>query len=279
MKRIAWVTDSSAVLDDELRANKDVYVIPVHILINGHSYLDGVDITTEELVQQISNGANLTSSQPSIGDFKRLYEQLAKDYDFIFSIHISDKLSGTYSTSVQAAKMVDIPIYNVDTHFLSYPLTFLMKEAMNIWETTGEPQAVVDAIQSMKSKLKVFVWIGSLEQLHKSGRLSASKYYLASLLNIKPIVTFQDGSLHIKEKVRTWKKATEKIQTYLKQSLDSCKVDEVFMLFGRDISQTSEWSRMIGKVSDDIAVTIHPLGTALCLHAGVETVGIGWFEK
>ena len=279
MKRIAWVTDSSAVLDDELRANKDVYVLPVHILINGHSYLDGVEITTDELVQQISNGAILTSSQPSIGDFKKLYEQLAKDYDFIFSIHISDKLSGTYSTSVQAAQMVDIPIYNVDTHFLSYPLTFLIKEAMNVWETTGEPQAVVDAILSMRSKLKVFVWIGSLEQLHKSGRLTASKYYLASLLNIKPIVTFQEGSLHIKEKVRTWKKATEKIQTYLKQSLESCKVDEVFMLFGRDISQTSEWSRMIEKVSDDIAVTIHPLGTALCLHAGVETVGIGWFEK
>ena len=279
MKKVAWVTDSSAVLDDELKANQDVYVLPVHIMIDGHSYLDGVDITTEELVQQIEKGATLTSSQPSIGDFKKLYEQLANNYDYIFSIHISDKLSGTYSTSVQAAQMVDIPIFNVDTQFVSYPLTLLIKEAIKIWEVTHEPNSVVEAIHTMKSKLKVFVWIGSLEQLHKSGRLSTSTYYLGSLLNIKPIVTFQEGSLHIKEKVRTWKKATEKIQSYLKHSLHSSKVNEVFMLYGRDSNQTSDWSRMIERTSKDIMVTINPLGTALCLHAGVETVGIGWIEK
>ena len=279
MKKVAWVTDSSAVLDDELKANEDVYVLPVHIMMDGQPYLDGVDITTEELMQQIDKGASLTSSQPSIGDFKKLYEQLAKNYDYIFSIHISNKLSGTYSTSVQAAQLVNHPIFNVDTHFLSYPLTYLVKEAIEIWKKTHEPQSVVDAIHALKSKMKVFVWIGSLEQLHKSGRLSNSKYYLGSLLNIKPIVTFQEGSLHIKEKVRTWKKATEKIQSYLKQSLQSYKVDEVFMLYGRDITQTSDWSLMIEQLSKNVKVTVNPLGTALCLHAGVETVGIGWIEK
>ena len=279
MKKVAWVTDSSAVLDDELKAHEDVYVLPVHIMMNGQPYLDGIDITTEELMKQVERGATLTSSQPSIGDFTKLYEQLAKNYDYIFSIHISNKLSGTYSTSVQAAQLINHPIFCVDTNFLSYPLTILVKEAIKIWERTHEPQAVVEAIHALKSKLKVFVWIGSLEQLHKSGRLSNSKYYLGSLLNIKPIVTFQEGSLHIKEKVRTWKKATEKIQSYLKQSLQSRKVEEIFMLYGRDISQTNDWSLMIEQVSKNLKVTIHPLGTALCLHAGVETIGIGWIEK
>jgi DegV family protein with EDD domain len=279
MKRVAWVTDSSAVLDEELKNNKDVYVLPVHIIIDGQSYLDGIDLTTEEMVRHIDKESSLTSSQPSIGDFKHLYDQLAEEYDYIFSFHISDKLSGTYSTSVQAAEMVDIPVFHVDTHFLSYPLTFLLKKAIKIWEVSYDSKAVVDAINAMKLKLKVFVWIGSLQQLQNSGRLNTSSYYLGSLLNIKPIVTFQDGSMHIKTKVRTWKKATDKIQSYLKQSLESCQIDEVFMLYGKHIGQTSDWSQMIERVNKEIAITTHPLGTALCLHAGVETVGIGWMEK
>ena len=279
MKKVAWVTDSSAVLDDELKANEDVYVIPVHIMMDGQPYLDGVDLTTEELMQQVDKGAILTSSQPSIGDFKRLYEHLANKYDYIFSIHISNKLSGTYSTSVQAAQLVNHPIYNVDSHFLSYPLTILLKEGIKIWNSTHDSQSVIAGIHALQSKMKVFVWIGSLEQLHKSGRLSNSKYYLGSLLNIKPIVTFQEGSLHIKEKVRTWKRATGKIQSYLKQSLQTCKVDEIFMLYGKDISQTYEWANMIEQISKNVKLTTFPLGTALCLHAGVETVGIGWIEK
>ncbi len=279
MKKVAWVTDSSAVLDDELRANEDVYVLPVHIMINGKSYLDGVEITTDELVEHLEKGDTLTSSQPSIGDFTKLYEELANTYDSIFSFHISDKLSGTYSTSIQAAELVDIPVYNVDTHYLSYPLTILIKEAIKIWETSYDPMEVVEAIHTLKSRLKVFVWIGSLQQLHNSGRLNTSSYYLGSLLNIKPIVTFQEGSLQIKTKVRTWKKATERIQSYLKQSLESCQIDEIFMLYGKQISQTTDWTRMIERISKEISMTVHPLGTALCLHAGVETVGIGWLEK
>lgn len=279
MKKVAWVTDSSAVLDDELRANKDVYVLPVHMMIDGVSYLDGVDLTTDELVEHIEKGSTLTSSQPSIGDFKKLYDELADTYDSIFSFHISDKLSGTYSTSIQAAELVDIPVFNVDTHYLSYPLTLLIKKAIKIWESSNEPTEVVEAIHALKSKLRVFVWIGSLQQLHNSGRLNTSSYYLGSLLNIKPIVTFQEGSLQIKTKVRTWKKATEKIQSYLKQSLGSSQIEEVFMLYGKQINQTSEWVRMVERISEELSITIHPLGTALCLHAGVETVGIGWIEK
>ncbi len=279
MKKVAWVTDSSAVLDDELRANKDVYVLPIHMIIDGKSYLDGVDLTTDELVEHIEKGSTLTSSQPSIGDFKKLYDKLADTYDSIFSFHISDKLSGTYSTSVQAAELVDIPVFNVDTHYLAYPLTLLIKKAIKIWETSNEPTEVVEAIHALKSKLRVYVWIGSLQQLHNSGRLNTSSYYLGSLLNIKPIVTFQEGSLQIKTKVRTWKKATEKIQSYLKQSLGSSQIEEVFMLYGKQISQTSDWVRMVERISEELSITIHPLGTALCLHAGVETVGIGWIEK
>ena len=109
MKKVAWVTDSSAVLDEELKRHPHVYVLPVHLIINGQSYLDGVDLTTEDLVRSMDNGDTLSSSQPSVGDFVELYERLADEYDLIFSIHVSSALSGTYSTSLQAGKMVNTP--------------------------------------------------------------------------------------------------------------------------------------------------------------------------
>ena len=279
MKKVAWVTDSSAVLDEELKKHPHVYVLPVHLIINGQSYLDGVDLMTEDLVRSMDNGDNLSSSQPSVGDFVELYERLADEYDLIFSIHVSGALSGTYSTSIQAGKMVNIPVYSVDSSFLSYPLTLLLKRAIKLWDHFQEPEIVIQSIHAIKSKLKIFVWIGSLQQLHKSGRLSASKYLLGSLMKIKPIITFEEGKLEIKTKVRTWKQATEKISSYLEDSMASGKIEEIFMLYGRDESQAIEWKDVVMAKNTDAKVSTNPLGTALVLHAGTGTVGIGWLEK
>ncbi|PQD96985.1 DegV family protein [Pradoshia eiseniae] len=279
MKKVAWVTDSSAVLDEELKRHPHVYVLPVHLIINGQSYLDGVDLTTEDLVRSMDNGDILSSSQPSVGDFVELYERLADGYDLIFSIHVSSALSGTYSTSLQAGKMVNIPVYSVDSSFLSYPLTLLLKKAIKLWDHFHEPEIVIQSIHAIKSKLKIFVWIGSLQQLHKSGRLSASKYLLGSLMKIKPIVTFEEGKLEIKTKVRTWKQATEKISSYLEESETRGKIEEIFMLYGRDESQAKEWKDLVEAGNIDAKVSTNPLGTALVLHAGTGTVGIGWLEK
>jgi len=279
MKKVAWVTDSSAVLDEELKNHPHVYVLPVHLIINGQSYLDGVDLTTEDLVRSMDNGDVLSSSQPSVGDFVELYERLTDEYDLIFSIHVSGALSGTYSTSIQAGKMVNIPVYSVDSSFLSYPLTLLLKKAIKLWDHFQEPEIVIQSIHAIKSKLKIFVWIGSLQQLHKSGRLSASKYLLGSLMKIKPIVTFEEGKLEIKTKVRTWKQATEKISSYLEESVTAGKIEEIFMLYGRDESQAKEWKDVVKAENIDAKVSTNPLGTALVLHAGTGTVGIGWLEK
>jgi DegV family protein with EDD domain len=279
MKKVAWVTDSSAVVDEELKKHPHVYVLPVHLIINGQSFLDGIDLTTEDIVHSMDNGEELSSSQPSVGDFKELYDRLAKEYDMIFSVHVSSALSGTYSSSVLAGKMVDIPVFSIDSGFLSYPLTLLLKKAIKLWNHFQEPEIVIQSIHAIKSKLNIYVWIGSLQQLHKSGRLSASKYLLGSLMKIKPIVTFEEGKLEVKTKVRTWKQATEKISSYLEESLASGKIEEIFMLYGRDESQAEEWIDMVKAENADAKISTNPLGTALVLHAGTGTVGIGWLEK
>ena len=279
MKKVAWVTDSSSVVDEELKKHPHVYVLPVHLIINGQSFLDGIDLTTEDIVHSMDNGEELSSSQPSVGDFKELYDRLAKEYDMIFSVHVSSALSGTYSSSVLAGKMVDIPVFSIDSGFLSYPLTLLLKKAIKLWDHFQEPEIVIQSIHAIKSKLNIYVWIGSLQQLHKSGRLSASKYLLGSLMKIKPIVTFEEGRLEVKTKVRTWKQATEKISSYLEESLASGKIEEIFMLYGRDESQAEEWIDMVKAENADAKISTNPLGTALVLHAGTGTVGIGWLEK
>ena len=98
-------------------------------------------------------------------------------------------------------------------------------------------------------------------------------------MKIKPIVTFEEGKLEIKTKVRTWKQATEKISSYLEESVTAGKIEEIFMLYGRDESQAKEWKDLVKAENIDAKVSTNPLGTALVLHAGTGTVGIGWLEK
>src|SRR4051794_4299069 len=107
--RTAWVTDSTAYLDGELANHPDIYKIPLTILLDDEEYADGIDLTAEELYLKLKElKTPPKTSQPSIGAFQELYEKLAQDYDQIVAVLLSSKLSGTVSSSEQAAKLVNI---------------------------------------------------------------------------------------------------------------------------------------------------------------------------
>lgn len=279
MKKIAWVTDTTASLDEELANHPDVYTIPMSILLDEEQFLDKVDLMPEDLFSRLKTlNTPPKTSQPSVGQFKKLYEQLQESYDSIVSILISAKLSGTVSSSEQAAQLVEIPVITIDSKILSYPLTVQIKKGME-WLASGlSLEEIKEKIERLRETYETYVLVGSLEQLHRSGRMSGIKFFLGSMLNIKPIIQVADGVLSIKDKARSERKAKEKILDYLKESYEKFYFKEAYILYGLHLNEALKWKEELSGRFPNINFHCYPLGSAIGVHAGEDTIGISWYN-
>lgn len=118
---------------------------------------------------------------------------------------------------------------------------------MELVEAGQSIESVIDQLETLKSTNETYVLIGSLEQLHRSGRMSGLQFFLGSMLNVKPIISIEEGALNTKEKVRSDKKAKEKILDYLKSSYEKNKFKEVYILYGLHRENANEWKEEIEK--------------------------------
>ncbi|MFC0477992.1 DegV family protein [Robertmurraya beringensis] len=280
MKKIAWVTDSTACLDEVLTNHPDVFTVPMTIVLDEKEYKDGIDLTAEELYAKLKHlQVPPKTSQPSVGEFVSLFEKLEGQYDHVFSVLVSAKLSGTVSSSVQAASMVNVSVTTIDSKILSYPLSRMIKKGME-WVEAGESiEEVEQKLSDLANTNQTLVLIGSLEQLHRSGRMNGLSFFLGSMLNIKPIISIEDGVLQAKEKIRSESKGMEKIITYLRNAIEEYDIKEAYILYGLHDTEARKWHNELCKRFPDVSFDIYPLGATIGVHAGENTIGISWFNS
>ena len=280
VKKIAWVTDSTVFLDDDLKQDPDLFILPMTIYIDEKEYRDRIDLTPGQFYSMLETTAAIPkTSQPSVGVFQHLYKKLSQDYDAIISIHISEKLSGTVSSSRQAAQLTSIPVYTIDSEILTYPLTRLIKYGKALLDHGHDIKDIVKKINEMKKYSETYVIVGSLEQLHRSGRLKGLSFYLGSILDVKPIIQIKEGALQIREKVRGAKKAKQTLTHYFKAAYEQNPVKEAYIFYGLDDREARVWIETLSGLFPNTNFSAYPLGTVIGVHAGKDTLGISWFAQ
>lgn len=277
--KTAWVTDSTVYLDEELKNHPDIYIVSLTILLDNEEFSDGIDLTAEQLFSRLKQlKTPPKTSQPSVGAFQTLYEQLAKDYDQVIAVLLSGKLSGTVSASEQAAKLVSIPVTTFDSNILTYPMTALLKKGMKWLKEGNSLEYCLDQLAAVRATNETYVLVGSLEQLHRSGRMSGVQFFLGSMLNVKPIISFDNGSLYVKEKTRSEKKAKEKIVDYLRLAYEPNPFQEVYIMYGLHEEQAVLWRDELKRQFPMLNFICCSLGAVIGVHAGENTLGISWFK-
>ncbi|WP_456274307.1 DegV family protein [Bacillus sp. AK031] len=278
--RIAWVTDSTASKSEELKNHQDVFIVPMNIIIGDKEYIDGVDLFPEELFRHLrQKGTDAKTSQPSIGVFQELYEELQENYDHIFSIHVSAAFSGTFSSAQQASQLVDIPVTVIDSKILSFPLTRLILDGIEQADTGAAPHQIESNLLKKIETGETFVMVGSLEQLHKSGRMNGLSFFLGSVLKIKPILKIKDGRLSVEEKVRSTGKGHIRMKDYLDETLKKKNITEVYILYGLIKEEAESWVRELSVKYREISFSAHEIGAVIGVHAGENTLGLSWFAE
>lgn len=275
--KIAWITDTTSSLSNEFIAQHQIHVIPLHVVINDEFYKETIDITQEVFYERMrTEQGKFQSSQPSLSDFVELYEKLKEEYDYGVAVHASSILTGTYQTSVLAAEMAGFKLYAIDSRTGSFPLGFILKKGIELVEQGVDIEEVVNHLNGLRDDTRLFLVPSNLDQLHKSGRVSGGQKILASLLNIKPILSIEDGTAKIKDKVRSDKKALSWLADRLKQDLGSHKVTKAVILHAHEQDKAIRFEKYINEQFPDLETEVMMLITVAGVHTGVGTLGLSW---
>jgi DegV family protein with EDD domain len=278
-KPLAWITDSTVYVSEHLKNHPDFFPVPLNIHFGEQQYVDGVDLTPEQLYGKIKNAEEFPkSSQPSAGEFAEQFEKIANEYEEAIAIHVSGKLSGTLHSSKGGAEIAGLPVTFIDSYSLSYGITGMIEKGMEMHENGASVQEITEALEDMQGKLKNFILIGQLDQLYKGGRMSGVQFFLGSLLKVKPIIQItSEGELQAIDKVRSEKRA---LQYLVDKAADAHQngVKRIYMMQGNIPEQADQLKSLILEQVTGLEVEIGEISSVLAVHAGEGTLAILWYE-
>ncbi len=211
---IAIVTDTDASLPLSVAQRYGIRQVPIRVNFGSES-LQAVfeinDATTFERIRR--EGQIPTTAAPSPGDFVRAFEEaFAQGAEEVICFTVSSQVSGTYAAAVSAREMLaDKPITVVDTQSLSMGQGFMVLAAAEaVAQGASRDEALAQA-QDVQQRTHLFAALPTLKYLAMSGRVGHLAAGMANLLHIMPILTIRDGKLDLLEKVRTRKKAWQRV--------------------------------------------------------------------
>ncbi|NMO97797.1 DegV family protein [Paenibacillus lemnae] len=276
MRSIAWVTDSTSTLDPEFAASHHIYIVPLRLILGQEEYKESVDISPEDFYVKMHNESKVSSSQPPIGEFIELYESLKERYDDIIAIHCSSELSGTLNSSLQAAEIADVPIIGIDSKFGAFPLCEMVKAGV-AWHQEGHTaQEIRDKILSMINNTSFYLIPASLNRLHASGRVSGTQLLLSNLLKIHLLLRFDEGKVVVDEKIRTFKKARQKMMDYL--SLDISRIEKACIMHANNLDEAKVIQQELALLHPGLKTEIMTFIPVAGIHAGEGTVALAWIK-
>ncbi|GEN87144.1 DegV family protein [Oceanobacillus sojae] len=279
--KIAVMSDSTAYITPEDREKYRIHMVPLSVTFQDDSYREELDITTEEFYQKLADYKELPrTSQPSVGEVTKKLEELAEDYDAVISIHLSSGISGTYQTMVSAGEMVEgIDVYAYDSEISCMVQGFYALEAAAMAQDGKPVNAILARMDEMKKTVRAYFMVDDLTNLQRGGRLSNAQAILGSLLQIKPILHFENKLIVPFEKIRTKKKAISRILGLLEEEVAAGKNLRVVFIHGNDLPYAEKLKTDFKEKHPEIETSISYFGPVIGTHLGQGAIGVAWYEK
>lgn len=277
-KKIAWITDSTAYIPDELQNHPDLYIVPLSITFNSGTYEDGVDLDSQKLYENIRMQKEIPkTSQPSNGRFAELFESLKEKYDAAIAVHVSADLSGTLASCRAGAEIAQFPVEVVDSKAMSVAITRLIELGMELAEQNKDYKEISEVLREESRKIENYLILGNLEQFYKGGRMSGTQFLLGNLLSIKPIIRIFDGKFELFEKVRSEKRATKKLFELFDKANQRNTIEKVYIMHGNVLDKALMYKEEFLKNYSTIKeVVICELTATISVHAGEGTIAVAW---
>lgn len=278
MPSIAIITDTDSSLPSDVAARYGIRQVPIVVQFGDESFLSEVEISDTEVFERIDREGTLpTTSAPSPGQFIEAYQAAFDEgADAVICFCVSSTVSATYSAAVSARDLMperDITV--VDTLSLSMGQGFIALAAAEAAQEGATKEEIVARAMSLRERTFLYASLATLKYLAMSGRVGGLAAGMANLLNIKPILTIQDGKLDLLEKVRTQKKAWARAIELTAQSVAGRPIERLAIL---NVAAPEEARRFREQVLQELPfegeILFCDLSAGLSVHAGSGVVGV-----
>jgi DegV family protein with EDD domain len=278
--KTAIVTDSTAYLPGPERDRLGVRMVPLSVTINGKTYEEEVDLEADQFYDLVKEGELPKTSQPPIGKFADCFESLKEEgFDAAVVVTLSSGISGTFTSAVQAGNLVDgLDVQVFDSEIACMPQGFYVLRAARMAIEGASPEAIMVELEEMKKTLSAYFMVDDLSHLQRGGRLSGAQALIGGLLQVKPLLHFKDRVIVPFEKIRTRKKAMNRIADLLAQDTGGGPLEAAIIHANRR-EDAEAWRAELSGKFPNVEFEISHFGPVIATHLGEGAMGLGWVRK
>ncbi len=276
MDKIQIITDSMLDIPKDVIEKHNIIMVPLTIIFGDEEYRDGIDLTGSQFYEKLSKSTDLPkTSQITPNTFVDVFKKVLNEGNEILYINGSSRASGTHQSSLIAKESLESEkIHIFDTMGLSLGGGLFVYEAAKMVEQGKNVNEIIDKMTEMKSKVNHIFTVDTLEYLKKGGRLNPMKATIATMLNIKPILTVKDGLVEPLDKVRGSKKVIGKMIEIAKERGINFE-DKVIGISHADSADTiAILKEQVEKELNPKELLISEIGCTIGTHAGPGTLAI-----
>lgn len=274
---VAIVTDSTAYLPQSLVDTHHIQVVPLHVVIGGTEFSEGVDVSTAQVATALRAFRPVSTSRPSPQAFLEAYEKAAADgADAVVSVHISADMSSTVESAHLAAKQSPVPVRVVDSRSLGMAMGYGVVSAALLAADGASMKDVAAQALSRAAAARVVFYVDTLEHLRRGGRIGSASAFLGSALAIKPILELVDGRIRPLEKVRTSSRALARLEEIAVSAASDAGGGVDIAVHHLDSAARAEGlaERLRSRAESAREVSVVELGAVVGAHVGPGTLAV-----
>ncbi len=280
---IAIITDTDASLPDALAEEFGIYQVPITIHFGDEILKSNYEINDNALIDRIKQEGKLpTTAAPAPGEFAVAFQKAFENgADEVICLTVSGEVSATYKAAQTARELMpDHQITVVDTWSVSMGQGFMVLAAAKLARKGTDREAILEQVFQVRDRTYLFASLATLKYMAMSGRVGAISAEMAKMLSIMPILTIKEGKLDLLEKVRTRKKAWNRLIQLTEESLAGRRVEEMFLLHVAAEEDAKQFLELLeNRVDLGREVPLTNLSPGLSVHTGPGLVGLAFIAE
>lgn len=275
MGKVAILTDSNSGITQAQSKELGVKVIPMPFFIDGEQYFEDINLTQEEFYEKLQQDADISTSQPSIGEMQDAFDELLKEYDELVYIPMSSGLSGTCQTATMVADDYDGKVQVVNNQRISVTMRQSVLDAKELAKRGKSAAEIKEILEKHKMESSIYITLDTLKYLKKGGRITPAAAAIGTMLKLNPVLQIQGEKLDAFAKARGKVSAKKIMLKAMQDDLDTrfaefAKDGKMHMevAYSGNPEEAEEWAALVKETFPQFDFHMDPLSLSVACHIG-----------
>lgn len=279
MSKIAIATDSNSGITQKLAGELGVFVLPMPFTIDGATFFEDINLSTEEFFEALDQNKDVMTSQPNPVDLTEFWDSILKEYDSIVYIPMSSGLSGSCQTAMMLAEEYEGRVQVVDNQRISVTMRHSIEDAQQLIELGYDAAAIKQILEEDRFRSSIYIMLDTLYYLKKGGRITPAAAALGTILRLKPVLQIQGEKLDAYAKARTVTQAktimTNAIQNDIEKRFSGDYRDmKISIAYTRNIDAAIAFREELKAVFPEAEINIDHLSLSVSCHIGAGALAL-----